>query len=478
MTNQINFNKLFKSLLFLILLISASLSAQEAKYVFFFIGDGMGLAHVAAAEAFMEADDNNNTSGGLSFTKFPVTGLSTTFAENRFITGSAAAGTALATGQKTSINTIGMDAAKKLPLETIAEGAKKNGFKVGIISSVSIDHATPACFYAHQPERNMYYQIALELPASNFDFFGGGGFKDYGGADGQISVVENALNQGYKITDTKNEFYELKKGDGKVIAMGSVLEPSGAMRYAIDQTHEDIPLKDFVSKSIELLYSEKGFFIMCEEGKIDWAAHENDGASAVNNVIALSEAVESAIDFYRKHPDETLIVVTADHETGGFAMGSSLKKYDSDIKLLKLQEISAQSFTVLADSLFSIRQNQNPEFAMHLVEVYFGLGGETGIPLSDYETEMLESAYFVSAGKTELESNQEYQLYGGYHPLAVTATHILNNRAGLGWTTWSHTASPVPVYVLGAGSDSFNGFYDNTDIPKKIARAMNINFNN
>jgi len=451
--------------------------AQQAKYVFYFIGDGMGVAHVAAAEAYLKATDDKNDDG-LSFTRFPVSGLATTYAANRFITGSAAAGTALATGQKTSVNTIGMDSAKVKPLETIAERAKIEGFKVGIISSVSIDHATPACFYAHQPNRGMYYEISLELSKSNFDFFGGGSFKYPDGKDGQISAFDIARENGYRITQTKKDFANLKKGDGKVLATGSVIESSGALRYAIDQTDEDIPLEDFVAKAIELLDSKKGFFIMCEEGKIDWAAHENDGATAVKNVISLSKSVDAAIDFYKKHPNETLIIVTADHETGGFALGSALTKYDSDFSLLKSQKISAQSFSALADSLFLMRRNQNLGFAMQLVEDYFGLGGISGISLSNYEKKMLEDAYFVSTSKLELGHDEEYVLYGGCHPLTAAATHILNNKAGLSWTSWSHTAISVPVFAIGAGSELFDGYYDNTDIPKKIAKAMQIIINN
>ncbi len=478
MTKQNYCSRTFCVLLSILLFLSFSSFAQQAKYVFYFIGDGMGVAHVAAAEAYLKYTDDKIGSDGLSFTKFPVSGLATTYAKNRFITGSAAAGTALATGQKTSVNTISMDAAKEKPLETIAGRAKTEGYKVGIISSVSIDHATPACFYAHQPERGMYYEISLELSKSNFDFFGGGSVKYPAGKDGQISAFDLARKNGYLITQTKQDFANLKKGDGKVLATGSVIESSGALRYAIDQTDEDIPLEDFVSKAIELLDNEKGFFIMCEEGKIDWAAHENDGVTVINNVISLSKSVDAAIDFYKKHPNETLIIITADHETGGFALGSALTKYDSDFSLLKSQKISAQSFSSLADSLFLMRRNQNLGFAMQLVEDYFGLGGVSGISLTEYEKQMLEDAYFVSTSKLELGHDKEYVLYGGYHPLAVTATHILNNKAGLSWTTWSHTAISVPVFAIGAGSELFDGYYDNTDIPKKIAKAMHVSLKN
>jgi alkaline phosphatase len=451
--------------------------AQQAKYVFYFIGDGMGIPHVAAAQAYLKTTGDSQGTEEVVFTKFPVTGLCTTHAENRLITGSAAAGTALATGHKTTIGTIGMAADKKQPLESIAERVKKEGFKVGIISSVSIDHATPAAFYAHQPERSMYYEIALDLPRSGFDFFGGGGLKDPLGIDNQVSARDRIEESGYLITETKQDFYNLKKGVGKVFAMGSIIEPSGALRYAIDQTGEDIPLESFVSKAIEVLDNDHGFFILCEEGKIDWAAHENDGATMIENVISLSKSVDAALDFYHQHPDETLIIVTSDHETGGFALGSAPTRYKSNPALLRHQEFSAQTFYAIADSLFAEPQNQNLGYAMQLVEDHFGLGGNSGLQLTPYEKKMLEDAYFVSAGKITKDHEEEYEMYGGYHPMAVTATKILNNRAGMSFTTWSHTATPVPVFAIGAGAALFDGFYDNTDIPKKIAQAMKIDFN-
>lgn len=453
------------------------IQAQQAKYVFFFVGDGMGLAHVAVTEAYMEATATDKDVIGVTFTDFPVFGVSTTHAYNRFITGSAAAGTALATGHKTSINSISMDPSKSKPVKTIAEQARDDGYKVGIISSVSIDHATPACFYAHQPKRGMYHEIAMELPESNFDFFGGGGFKNPLG-DGDVSVYDVAKEKGYIISQSRKSFDKLKKGDQKVIAMGSVLEPSGAMRYAIDQDKNDIPLEDIVEKAIELLDNDKGFFIMCEEGKIDWAAHSNDGRAIIDNVISLSKSVDEAMEFYREHPDETLIVITADHETGGLSMGYATSKYKSDYASLAAQEVSSQTFTDIADSLFAEKRNQNLGFAMQLVEDYFGLGGTHGFELSDYEQKLLEDAYWVSVGSKEVDKEEAYIKYGGSYPLAVTATRILNNKAGLAFSTWSHTGIPVPVYAIGAGAEAFDGYYDNTDIPKKIAKAMGITLEN
>jgi alkaline phosphatase len=450
--------------------------SQQAKYVFYFIGDGMGISHIGATEAYLAAETGEAGFGRLSFTQFPVNGLSTTYAHNRLITGSAAAGTALATGNKTSINTISMDVAKKNPMQTIAEKAKKEGLKVGVISSVSIDHATPAVFYAHQPERNMYYEIAAMLPASGFDFFGGGSFKDHDKKGTKPSVFGMLKDEGYSFINTKTGLEELKPGVGKVVATGTIIEPSGAIRYAIDQTDRDIPLKDFVGKAIDLLDNENGFFIMCEEGKIDWASHENDGATVIHNVIALSEAVENALEFYKAHPGETLIIVTADHETGGMSMGSVLSKYESDYGILQHQKISAFAFADMADSLMKNPENQNFDFALSLVEEYFGLGKSAGFEMTDYEKSLLRDAYNVSGGAMDMINEEKYIRYGGYHPLANAATRILNSRAGIAWGTWAHTAQPVPVFAIGEGAELFEGYYDNTDIPKKIAKAMGITF--
>lgn len=460
----------------LTVLLTFQVFSQQAKYVFFFIGDGMGLAHVAATEAYLASKENKIGFEKLSFTKFPVAGLATTFAENRLITCSAAAGTALATGQKTTINTISMDGKREKALVTTAELAKEKGFKVGIISSVSIDHATPAVFYAHQPSRSNYYQISLELPESGFDFFGGGGFRDpFYRNTNNTSVFSSAPEKGYTFTATKEDFYKLTPSAGKVIAIGTKLQPYATLRFAIDQTDEDIPLEDFVEKGIELLDNEKGFFMMCEEGQIDWAAHSNDGATVIKNVLSLSKAVGKALEFYQKHPDETLIIVTADHETGGLALGWAGTYYESNLKLIDEQKISSYEFGVLADSLLKEPANRNSEYAMKLVEKYFGLGGNAELTLSEREKTLLDQAFKVMTDTTLTISKEDKELlYGGENPIAVAASRILNNRAGLSWGTWSHTAIPVPVFAIGAGQEQFEGYFDNTDIPKKIRNLMGL----
>lgn len=449
---------------------------NKARYIFYFIGDGMGLAHVAITEAYLASVNEKEGFDKMNFSSFPAQGFATTYAGNRFITGSAAAGTAMATGRKTTINTIGMNDRHDKDFKSVAQSAKDVGLKVGIISSVSIDHATPACFYAHQSSRNMYYEISLELPLSGFDFFGGGCFKNpYGNGENDISSFDWAKEHGYKITQTKQGFEGLQKGDEKVIACGSPLGQSGEIRYVIDHDESDIPLEDFVEKAIELLDNEKGFFIMIEEGKIDWAAHSNDIATVIHNVISLGKAVDVALDFYQKHPDETLIIVTADHETGGLALGWAGTQYHSDYQILKNQIISQEKFSAVVDSIVSIDGDTETAFnkIMLAVKNYFGLGdAENGTELSERETEMLKNAFKAYCQNIAPYSESNYLLYGGCNPVAMTTTKILNNKAGIGWTSFSHTGIPVPVFAIGTGHELFNGYYDNTDIPKKIMRIM------
>ena len=153
------------------------------KYIFYFIGDGMASPQIHATEAYLAALEEDDAAPGgvkakkLAMSTFPVQGMQMSYANDRFITGSAAAGTALACGKKTNIGVIAMDPDATVPYKTLAEAAKAKGMKVGIISSVSIDHATPAVFYSHTDSRNNYEQIGEQLLASNFDYFAGGGFR-------------------------------------------------------------------------------------------------------------------------------------------------------------------------------------------------------------------------------------------------------------------------------------------------------------
>ncbi|WP_321516569.1 alkaline phosphatase [Marinifilum fragile] len=468
------------------------------KYIFYFIGDGMGLSQTNTAEAYLGAINNTNGIQKLKLNTLPKQGFYTTYAVDRFITGSAAAGTALSTGEKTSINTIGMDAKRQKPLQTIAEMARDNGYKVGIVSSVSIDHATPASFYAHQPSRSMYYNISLDLSKSGFNYFAGGGINHPEG-DGKVdkkNIMSNfgmggaveldkkesnsikiAEARGYRFTNTVEEFKALKKGDDKIISIAPKLVGGKSLPYFIDQNGKsDISLAEFTAKGIELLNNKNGFFMMVEGGKIDWACHANDAATVIQEVIQFDNAVAVALDFYKKHPKETLILVAGDHETGGMALGFSGSHYHSDFAILQHQNVSYESFSnLISDYKKNNKDNYKVEDGLALAKKHFGLGDtQKGLELSDFEMQQLKTAFEKSMNYNQemKKDDQFYLLYGSYDPFTTTTCHILSQKAGIGWTSFSHTAAPIPIRSIGVGADLFTGFFDNTDVPKNLMKLI------
>ena len=458
---------------------SALYKGKPAKYVFLFIGDGMGFPQKMAAE--MKSGKFNI----MAMDKLPSQGVTTTSAANRFITGSAAAATAIGCGEKTNISFIGVTP-DNTPIKSVAELAKEQGKKVGIISSVSIDHATPAAFYSHVPTRKMYYEIALQLANSDFDYFAGGGIKDPDGKKSknpQGNVLEIAKKNGFTIVDNKADFEKLNKDSGRVIARNKNLPDGKALPYVIDMTPEDIRLDEFLSKGIELLDNDKGFFVMLEGGKIDWACHANDAVSSIDNTLSFDKSIKVALDFAAKHPEETLIVVTGDHETGGLTMGFAGTKYKSFFNVLDGQKVSFQKFTdeIMAD--FKKAHGENATFAdiKPVITEYFGLKFE-GDPKADqsvlkpYQIAAMEKAFQQSmkGGKVKSDDPMTALLYGGYDPLTVEITHALNNNAGMAWTSYKHTGVPVGTSAMGVGQEIFNGFYDNTDVAKKIMSVLGV----
>lgn len=441
------------------------------KYVFMFIGDGLAMPQVNVTEASLGS--NGITKRGVQITalemsKFPVIGQATTHAEDRYITGSAASATALATGEKTTINTISKNGDHTKNLRTIAEMAKDKGMKVGIVSSVSIDHATPACFYAHEETRKNYANIALQMATSGFDYFGGGQAK---GAykEGGEAVMANMASAGYTIAGNKAQFTAATTG--KVWAYNDRVDADYALPYDMDRNATDISLAEFTRKGIELMQNnEAGFFMAVEGGKIDWACHANDAVAAMYDVIAFDKAIQEAIKFYNEHPNETIILVTGDHECGGLTIGYAGTGYETAFELLAHQKGSYEAFDANFMAHLTAVGKENVTFnaVLDTLSTYFGFG-QVGLELSAYDSTRLKAAFDkVTTEVSGLTPEEEKVAYSYYNPISVTATHILNQKAGLDWTSFKHTALPVPVFAMGEGALCFQGNYDNTDIAKKL----------
>ena len=474
-------------------------AAKAPKYVFLFIGDGMSYPQFQAASDYLGALDDPdyvkalpsidyekregelNGPKRLNFMNFDVAGSAVTYDSCSFAPDSASTATSIATGYKTYSGMINVDLTGSTPYETIAEKLhSQKGWKVGIVSSVNLNHATPAAFYAHQASRNNYYEIGEELVNSGFEYFAGGGLKKVTGPDkDKTSLYDLAANTGYRVTYTQADAEAVTAADGKVILIDEHLADSDAMDYEMDRQDGEWALADYVKKGIDVLDNDTGFFMMCEGGKIDWACHANDAGATVNDTLALADAVQVAIDFAKQHADETLILVTGDHETGGLTIGFAGTDYDTYLDSLASQNISYAQF----DEQYVEKYKENHtsfEDAMKDVEKLFGLklsGDENDrLVLTDYEVQRLRTAYEFAMTDPDVEeyTQEQYVLYGTYNPFSVTVTHILNNKAGVDFTSYSHTGLPVAVFANGAGEDAFNGYYDNTEIYQKMASLLEV----
>ena len=473
---------------------------SKPKYVFLFIGDGMSYPQIQSTADYLGAltdedyfmaqpslaDNQGATLDGpeyLNFMNFESAGSAVTYDANSFAPDSASTATSISTGRKTYSGTINVDVTGTETFETITEKVHKQlGMKVGIISSVNLNHATPAAFYAHQASRNNYYEIGVELIASGFDYFAGGGLKKTTGYDKENplpNLYDLAKDAGYTVTFTNEEAKALTADSGKVILIDEHLADSDAMAYEIDRTEDMWSLADYVEKGIEVLDNENGFFMMCEGGKIDWACHANDAASTIHDTVAFADAIQVAIDFAKEHADETLILVTGDHETGGLTIGFAGTDYDTYLTLLESQKISFQKFD--DEYIAAYKENGTTfEEALADIETLFGLKVEgeedDKLVLTAYELEQLRIAYAKSINGTNTgnDAQLEYVMYGTYNPLSVTLTHILNNKSGISFTSYSHTGLPVAVLADGVNADVFNGYYDNTQIFDKMAEMLNV----
>ena len=461
--------KLLSLCVALLFAIAATAQNGKAKYVFYFIGDGMGVNQVNGTETYLAAMEGRIGTKPLCFAQFPHVGLVTTFSGTNGVTDSAAGGTALATGHKTKNGALGVETDLSAKVSSIAEKAKAGGKAVGIATSVSVDHATPAAFYAHVKDRGMYYQIGKDLIAAGFDFYAGSDFLQPEGGNEGKDLYAQCREAGYAIARGYDDYRKKARKTEKMLLLqpeaGSQKDRT-AIPYAIDRSKGDLTLQDITRAAIHFLSQKRtdGFFLMVEGGKIDWACHSNDAATAFREVIDLDEAVRVAYEFYEQHPDETLIVITADHETGGIGLGTG--KYELHTDMLKYQRKSAEAFSrMLATQHQKDDKGFTWDFVRGLLEENFGFWKH--IALDDKETAELEQAYKAFC---EGVAKDHKSLYASENAIAATARKIMNKKAMVGWISDGHSNGYVPVFAIGAGAENFNGRIDNTEIPKKIAR--------
>lgn len=462
-----------KRYLCLAILLAVAITAFcEAKYIFYFIGDGMGSNQVLGAEMYRSALQGEPFGRVQTLmTTFPYSGHASTYSKSNGITDSAAAGTCLATGTKTTNGTLGLDE-KGEHLTTIAERLKEQGWGIGIMTTVAIDHATPAAFYAHVPKRNTYYEVGEQLCESHFDFFGGAGFHYPQGKkdDKKVNLYRLAEQKGYTIAHGYEEAAGLPQSDVKKMILVQKDDDQGAkhgdnLPYAIDRKSGDLTLSQIVNTAIPFLGARYDkFFMMVEGGMIDYACHADDAATAIGEVWDMDEAMREAYAFYLAHPDETLIIVTADHETGGMALGNS--DYTLYLDQLQHQQCSAWALSDRFTQLFKEQKKPGWSEVKTIYRELLGFWGEVKIDCA--EEQELKALYKAACKR---KSQDTETMYKTINALGDAGIALLNKKAHVGWTTRAHSAHAVPIFAIGVGAERFCGWHDNTEIAPLILKA-------
>ncbi len=369
-------------------------------------------------------------------------GMYTTHSANSNITDSAAAGTAMATGVKTNNGMLSVDPDGD-ELETVLEASKDKDMATGLIATSTITHATPAAFASHVEDRNNETEIARQMIANEVDVLLGGGKSNFlpeseGGEQEEGNLLKEAEEQGYEVIEDREELQKKNeislKDNDKLLGLFA----DGPLSDEMIRDKEEQPsLAEMTEAGIDILNQERdGFFLMVEGSQIDWAGHDNDAAWAMNEVEAFEEAVKEAIEFAKKD-GETLVVIGSDHETGGMTVGANGSASANPELLRDVKATGAQMAAELNEERSNIAE---------VIKQYTDFG------LNETEIEQIKKA----------------------EDPAVAINKVISDRANVGWTSSNHTGVQVPVFAYGPKADEFVGFYDNTDLPNKIAEALKL----
>ena len=411
-----HFLKIMTSIVIALSFLTGCQKSSKPKYIFLFIADGMGPTHISVTESYLSYKEGKLGGEQLTMTQFPYYGMATTHGAVKHVSCSAASGTAIACGEKVLGGTVGVSR-DSVNLKSLAYELKEQGYKIGLFTTVPINHATPAAFFAHNLKRTNYHEISCEIPASGFDFFGGTGFLQYKGKNNDKEATDSILERnGYTVCYGKEEFRRRSVGKDKVVFCQAKNRGKSAGYYVSDGLEDlnkdslgtehisfvqnavepDATMPEMLELALEYLGDEKPFFIMGEGGVTDWASHENRTMSTIESILDFDAAIKVAYEFYKKHPKQTLIVVTSDHETGGLSLGC----------------------------------------------------GRATINWKKLEDQWIES------GKRNILNEEENQK--------------LNKSCSIGWATVKHTGCAVPVFAVGVGAEAFSGRMDNTEFKDKI----------
>ncbi len=487
--------------LLVVLMSPALLRASSPKSIILFIGDGMGPEAVGLLvyyNRFLEGE-----AGQLNLERLMAagnTGYCLTYQYGTVVTDSASAATALACGVKTRDGMIGKDHEGR-PVKSILDVAREKGKSTGLISNTRITHATPAGFYAQVLHRDMEAQIALQLLeggkvdvalSSGAQFFIPKGTRveehpalkstpkeaGWGASkrEDEKDLLEEFRKKGYLILADSQALKELKpEGSQKILGLfGATAFPLAIDRQP--QKVKGIPrLGEMTEKALEVLSKNpEGFFLMVEAGQIDWAAHANDVAGVLHEMLEMEEALGVVLRFAKSDPG-TLVILTADHDTGGLAIAYNSFSPPAPVQLAS-GETWKSKYNFNEKAIFERMARQNKSLFRMVLD-------SKGDPAALKREVEQNSAFVISEEQAAMvlakdpslgypapREFTEFYVYGSMNSSALLG-RILGREVGTAWAVGTHTHTPVMIMAQGPMAEKFRGLLDNTDVAKILAKA-------
>ena len=447
------------AVLVLTLIYSVSALCAAPKYVFYFIGDGMGINSVYGTEIYNAFKKGEIYPEPLNFSRFEYRTILSNYALNSLVTDSSAAGAALATGSKIEARANAM-LPDGTPLRSIALDAKDAGFGSGYVTTVGINHATPASFCSQTKSRNDYSKIIDQLLSGPLDFAAGGGFISKNKKKTPSWWESEAEARGWTVLHGVKDV-EKASASGKTIFLGEDSTKETTLGYAMESS--GARLSDFTAAAISNLSARypEGFFLMVEGGDIDHAAHENDAVCMFEEINDMARAVDLALEFEAAHPGECLIIVTSDHETGGFTIGNG--QYELHPENFMYQKVTKGALT---RSFRTLRASGNARWEDARALISDGLGLFSKIEVTPEEETALRDIFERTIIGTEDADDPSW--YAVNEKLAKEAIDLLAKKAFFYFAVNTHTGAQVPLYVTGAGADRIARCKDQTEVANTI----------
>ena len=440
---------IFITVMLTVLFILVPAEAASVKNVILLIGDGMGVSTMSLARWYKDGQP-------LSWDQY-VCGLVRTYSADEPITDSAAAATAMATGHKTKTGFLSVlpDEMNRAPVATVLEGARLSGKSTGLVVTCNLQHATPAAFAAHYPRRSDYETICEQIVYNQVDVLLGGGLKYFTGRKDREDLLQVLKQKGYMIITSPEE---LKSASSSRLA-GLFAEVDLSYDLDRDPTREP-SLAEMTETAIKnLSRNKKGFFLMVEGSKIDWANHDHDPVGSVADMMAFDRAVKVALDYALKERN-TAVIVVADHSTGGLTIGNDRSSSKSDgkkvgdfINPLKAASLSAEGLEKL------LRPGMTEVEVKAIIGDRYGLGD-----LTEDELKAIMD-YLAEAARNPKQSGNFKSIVGS----------MMSKRAMIDWTTGGHTGEEVALAVYHPEGLRPTGVIENIDIARYVAGLMQIN---